>query len=350
MKVENMRLSSNEKYTLISNFTTMFNAGIPILEVVDSLLDGAKGNQKKLLETMHNDLTQGNHLYTTFSKFPKIFDVVTVNIIKASEQAGTLDVALNDLKEYIKKETEFSDKLKTAMIYPVFIVGVFVAVLLMILVVVVPKISTVFSRLHVDLPLPTKMLIFMSNALLSYTLIVVAVGIVIGIGIFYLIRTYRKQVLLFLFSLPYLSKLAKEIDLTKFTHSMYLLLNAGIPINNALELSQYIVIKEDINQAIQKAKDAVLSGKRLSEGFKQSQGIVPVIMLKIIEAGEKSGSLDKSMQDISEYFDYQVTASLKVLLALLEPIMLVVIGLLVGGMMLAIIAPIYGLIGQVGSH
>jgi type IV pilus assembly protein PilC len=204
----------------------------------------------------------------------------------------------------------------------------------MILVVVVPKISTVFSRLHVDLPLPTKILIFMSNALLSYTLVVMAGAAVISMGIFYLFRTYKRNVVLFLFSLPYLSKLAKEIDLTKFTHSMNLLLNAGIPINNALELAQYTVIKKDTSQAIQKAKDAVISGKRLSEGFRQSPGVIPIIMLKIIEAGEKSGSLDKSMQDISEYFDYQVSGSLKVLIALLEPIMLVVIGLLVGGMML----------------
>lgn len=350
MKLENLRLSSKEKYSLISNFTTMFNAGIPILEVVESLLDGAKGNQKKLLETMHADLQQGNHMYTTFSRFPRIFDIVTVNIIKASEQAGTLDVALKDLKEYIKKESEFSDKIKSAMIYPAFIVVVFIAVLLMILVVVVPKISTVFLRLHVELPLPTRLLIFMSNAILMYTPIVIAVAIVFGVAIFYLTRTYKREVLNGAFSLPYLSKLAKEIDLTKFSHSMYLLLNAGIPINNALELAQYIVLKKDVNKAIQNAKEAVLSGKRLSEGLKASQGTVPVLMIKIIEAGEKSGSLDKSMQDVSEYFEYQVDASLKVLIALLEPLMLVVVGLLVGGMMLAIIAPIYGLIGQVGPR
>jgi type IV pilus assembly protein PilC len=350
MKLENLRLSSNEKYTLISNFTTMFNAGIPILEVVESLLDGSKGNQKKLLETMHADLTQGNHIYTTFAKFPRIFDIVTVNIIKASEQAGTLDVALNDLKDYIKKETEFSDKLKSAMIYPIFIVGVFVAVLLMILVVVVPKISTVFLRLHVELPLPTKILITMSNILLTYTPAVIAGAVVLGFMMWYVFRAYKMEVLNALFSLPYLSKLAKEIDLTKFTHSMYLLLNAGIPINTALELTIYVVLKRDVYRAIKNAKDAVISGKRLSEGFKGSSGTIPVLMIKIIEAGEKSGSLDKSMQDISEYFDYQVSASLKIIIALLEPVMLVAVGILVGGMMLAIIAPIYGLIGQVGPR
>jgi type II secretory pathway component PulF len=109
-------------------------------------------------------------------------------------------------------------------------------------------------------------------------------------------------------------------------------------------------MKKDIHQAIQNAKDAVLSGKRLSEGFKASQGTIPVLMIKIIEAGEKSGSLDKAMQDVSEYFDYQVSSSLKVLIALLEPVMLVVVGVLVGGMMLSIIAPIYGLIGQIGPR
>lgn len=350
MKTENMRLSSNEKYSLISNFTTMFNAGIPILEVVDSLLEGAKGNQKKLLETMHADLTQGNHIYTTFSKFPKIFDIVTVNIIKASEQAGTLDVALKDLKDYIRKETEFSDKLKSAMIYPAFIVVVFLAVLLMILIVVVPKIATVFQRLRVDLPLPTKLLIFLSETLLAHTAVVIIATSVLAVLFVYLYRSYKEYVLDFLFSLPYISKLAKEIDLTKFSHSMYLLLNAGIPINTALELTIYIVLKKDVHEAIQKAKEAVISGKRLSEGLKTSKGTIPILMIKIIEAGEKSGSLDKAMQDVSEYFEYQVSSSLKLLIALLEPIMLVAVGVLVGGMMLAIISPIYGLIGQVGPR
>ena len=137
--------------------------------------------------------------------------------------------------------------------------------------------------------------------------------------------------------------------MTRFTRSLFLLLNAGIPITNALELTEEIVIKKDVAKAITHAKESVIAGKKLSEGFKDYKQVFPNIVLKITEAGEKSGSLDKSMQEASDYLDYQVSNSIKLVTALIEPIMLVGVGGMVGGMMLAIIAPIYGLIGQVGG-
>src|SRR6266404_3615821 len=117
----NTTLSSNDKIALVSNLHTMLASGIPILETVESLLEDSKGGMKKLLQTMRQDLGQGQHLYITFAKFPKIFDKVTVSIIRASEESGTLDTALDDLKSNIRKEIEFNDKIRSALIYPVFI-------------------------------------------------------------------------------------------------------------------------------------------------------------------------------------------------------------------------------------
>ena len=131
---------------------------------------------------------------------------------------------------------------------------------------------------------------------------------------------------------------------------LYLLLNAGIPITSALELTEDVVIKKDIHRAIVHARDVVFSGKKLSEGLRDNKQVIPPLMIKIIEAGERSGSLDKSLQEISTYLDYQVSNTLKTVTALIEPLLLVIIGLLVGGMMLAIIAPIYNIIGQLGNR
>lgn len=350
MNTKNISLSSNDKIALVSNMHTMLAAGIPILETIDSLLEDAKGNQKKLLETLKQDLIQGQHMYFTFAKFPKVFDNVTVNIIKASEEAGRLDVTLKDITQNIRKEMEFNDKIRSALIYPVFIMGVFVAVLTVILVVVVPRIATVFTRLNIELPLPTKIMIFMSNILLNYTILVILgiVGLVAG-----LIYLYKANKVLFinaLTSLPYVSQLAQEIDLVRFTRSLYLLLTAGLPITTALELTQEVVVNRKVKHAIIHTKNVVMGGKKLSEGLKDNRRNIPPIMIKIIEAGEKSGSLDQSMADVSEYLDYQVSSTLKTLTALIEPIMLVFVGILVGGMMLAIIAPIYNLIGQLGPR
>lgn len=350
MKLANISISSAEKLNLISNFSTMFSAGIPILETVEALLSDAKGNQKKLLETLREDLSQGKHVYYTFSKFPKIFDPVTVSIIKASEEAGTLDVTMNELKENIKKDMEFGDKVKSALIYPAFIVVVFGGVMLLMLTFVIPRISTVFSRLRVNLPLPTRILIFVSNTLLSYTIPVIIGVCVIAFFLLFLYKTQKKILMSLLLSLPVISRLAREIDLTRFAHSIYLLLNSGIPITSALELAQDVVAKKEVSDAIKRARETVYGGKKLSEGLMYSHHVVPTMMIKIIEAGEKSGSLDKSMQDISEYMDYQVSKSLRTVTALIEPLMLVLVGIMVGGMMLSIIAPIYGLIGQVGQH
>ena len=350
MNTKRVTLSANDKKALIGSMATMLAAGISILEVVDSLLEDSKGNMRKVLEVLRDDLMQGQHVWEAFSKFPNVFNKVTVNILKASEEAGNLDETLKDLTTTIQKEMEFSDKIKSAVMYPLLIMVVFVGVLLMILIVVVPKISTVFLRMKVTLPLPTRVLIFVSNLLLHNTIAFVG-GITVAIVAFvFIYRTNKQLIFNVIFSLPVVSELVKQIDLTRFSRSFYHLLSSGIPINTALELCHDVVLRKDIAATILTCRDMVLSGKRLSEGLKANKGIVPTIMIKMIEAGEKTGTLDKSLEEISEYLDYQVSSALRTLTALLEPIMLVVVGILIGGMMLAIIAPIYGLIGQVGSH
>lgn len=348
MKDVNLTLSTNDTLSLISNLSTMITAGIPIIETVDSLLEDAKGNTKKVLQALRDDLMQGKRLYSSFSRFPKVFNKVTINVIKASEEAGTLDICLKDLKTEIKNEMEFNDKIKGALIYPAVILLVFISVLLVILIVVMPKISMVFLRLKVALPLPTRILIFVSDLILKYTIPVTLVVIIICLGLFFLYKKKRNFILHLLYKLPVISQLVKEIDLTRFSRSMHLLLSSGVTITVALELTEDTVLRKDITQAIVQGQEAVLAGQNLSEEFRKRKNVFPGIMVKMIEAGEKTGTLDKSMQDVSEYLDYQVSKSLKTFITLLEPVMLIFVGILVGGMMLSIIAPIYGLIGQVG--
>lgn len=343
-------LSNNEKLGLISTMATMLTAGIPILETVDSLMDDAKGNTQKILKTVREDLMQGKPLYISFSRFPNVFNTVTINIIKSSEEAGTLDVVLKDIRNQIQKDMEFMDKVKSALTYPVIIFFVFLIVMLVILIVVIPKIATVFLQLRVNLPLPTKILIFLSKTITGYPIPVIIGSIAVIAGIVALYRWQKKVILGAIFSLPVVSTLIKQIDLTRFSRSMYLLLTSGITITSALELSEDVVLRQDISKAITFAKETILSGKKLSEAFKQKKSIFPGIIIKIIEAGEKTGTLEKSMQDIADYMDYQVTNTLKTVTSLLEPLMLVIVGFLVGGMMMSIIAPIYGLISQVGGR
>lgn len=350
MGEQQIKLGNSDKVALIGSLATMLTAGIPILDVVNSLLEDAKGGQLKILTSLHEDLMQGKHIYVTFSKYPRVFDKVTVSVIKASEEAGTLDVTLRDLKQTVQKEIEFTDKVRSAMIYPVFIIFVFLGVLFMILIVVVPKITQVFSRLRVELPLPTRILIFMSDLLTKNTIFVIGgLALVIG-GFIFIYRHQKGMVLEILYKLPIINTLIQEIDITRFSRSLHLLLASGLPITAALELTSDVVIRKKTADIIRQSREMVFAGKKLSEGFRAAKGYIPSLMIKLMEAGEKTGTLDKSMQDISEYYDYEVSTTLKTLTALLEPILLVAVGFVVGGMMLAIIAPVYGLIGQVGPH
>ena len=349
MNTSRVRLSTNDKVALIGNLSTMLTAGIPILEAVDSLSEDVKGNQKKILDTLKEDLTQGRRVHITLAKFPRAFDKVTVNVIKAAEEAGNLDVALKDIRINIVKEAEFMGKLKSSMVYPLFIFLVFGVVLMIILFVVVPKISGVFSRIAVELPLPTRMLIFFSDLVVNYGIFVL--GSIVGIVIlFYLFFTFKRKVVLgVLFSLPLINEVVYKVDLTRFSRSLYLLLSSGITIIHSLELVKDIAIKNETATMIENSRNLVLEGQGLSAGLRASKRKVPGIMIKLVEAGEKTGTLDKSLSEVSEHFDYEVTNNLKTITTLIEPIMLVLIGVVVGGLMLAIVAPIYGLISDIGS-
>ncbi|OGM05881.1 hypothetical protein A2125_00975 [Candidatus Woesebacteria bacterium GWB1_43_5] len=343
-------LGTNDKIALIGNLATMLTAGIPILEAVESLSVDVKGNQKKILDALREDLAQGKRIHTTLSRFPRAFDKVTVNVIKASEEAGNLDVVLKDLRENIRREAEFTSKIKSSLVYPAFIFLVFFVVLFVILFVVVPKISAVFSRMTVSLPLTTKILIFASDLLVKRGIFVL-IGFLILAGGLYLFYYFKRKLLFqILFSLPLVSQVVYKIDLTRFSRSLHLLLASGIPITHALELTQDVAIKKETSKMIAKSREMVLAGKSLASGLTTHSKKIPNLMLKLVEAGEKTGTLDKSLQEVSEHFDYEVTNDLKTITTLIEPIMLVVIGVSVGGLMIAIVGPIYGLIGQVGAR
>lgn len=345
-----VRLKGTEKLELVGSFATMLGSGISILEMVKSLAEDTKGGQKLILDEMREDLTQGKRIYVTFAKFPKVFDRVSVNVIRASEEAGTLDLALRDLRTALQKDMEFSDKIRSALMYPAFIMVVFVGILGMILTFVIPKISTVFLQLNVPLPFATRAMMFMSDVVVKHTLWF-GLGLSGLAGIVYYLLTYkRRQVFEFFFRLPMINVLVMQIDVTNFARNLSVLLSSGLPITQALELVSEVVVRRNMRELLVNTKNMVLAGRPLSEGFRSSQGAVPSIVIKLVEAGEKTGTLDHALQEIAEYFDYKVTYTLKSLTALLEPVMLVLVGVAVGGMMLAIIAPVYGLISQIGGH
>lgn len=350
MKPDKLSLTSNERIGFIISLTTMLSAGITIIEALDSLLEDTKGQYRQIVQTIKDDVSQGKRLYVAFSRFPLVFNKVTVNVIKAAEEAGTLETTLSQIKENLEKEAEFNDKVKSALTYPLFIIVILIGIMTMMLTFVIPKIAEVFKRLKVTLPLPTRIMIFTSDLIMKNTIPFVITIIIIIIGLIILIKTQKKFLSNLLSSLPLVSELIKKIDLVRFTRNLSMLLNSGIMIVSALDICQELVINKKVVETIINAKASVLSGKRFAEGLRSKKPVMPNIIVRIIESGEKSGSLPKALLEASKYTDYEVSKILKTLITLLEPLMLVFVGILVGAMMISIIAPIYGLIGQVGAR
>lgn len=340
-------LTSTDKLVLFSNLSTMLSAGIPLLEAIDFLLEDATGSQRPVLQVLRTDIIEGKKISTILSKFPESFDPVIINLIRAGEQSGTLDQTLISLRETIKKEIEFGNKIKTAIAYPILVVVTFTVIFIIILTFVVPKISEVFVKLKIDLPLPTRILVSLSNLITqSAPLMITGFVLALIVGIF-IYRTKRRLFLKVIFSLPLLSQLGKYIDLTRFSRSLALLLESGIPIIEALALTREVVVRKEIANVIAKSQQAVAAGQKLSVGFKQEKGPIPQMMIRLVDVGERSGKLDQSLSQISEYFAEKVSTTLKLITELLEPVLLVIVGLLIGGTMLAIVAPIYQLIGSI---
>lgn len=346
---KSLRMGGEEKITLFSNMATMLGAGIPIIETVESLLDEAKGAKRIVLTQLQEDLTAGHHVSRTLSQFPKIFDKVTVNLTKAAEESGTLETTLQDIEKNLRKQMELGDKVKSAMMYPMLVMVVFAGVLLVMLLVVIPKISKVFERLKVALPLPTKLMIMLSNALINQPLLVLSITVVLGL-LGFAFYWYKREVFFkVLFSLPGISQLVRQMDVSFFARSMYLLLSSGVSMVMSLELAEDVLRKAEMRKLIKDARNRTVAGYPFSSGLHSKQKLIPEMMIKLMEVGEKTGTLETSMQKIADHMDYQVAKGLSKATTLLEPIMLVAVAVTVGGMMMAIISPIYGLISQVGS-
>ena len=343
----NVSLSTQEKLSLITGLSTLIASGIPILEAVESLIEESKDNSKKILLQLKEDLNQGKSISESLARFPKSFDPTTINLIKAAEEAGTLDTSLKDLTQSIKKDAEFMGQVRSALAYPILVVIVLLLVLGLNLFFVIPRVADVFARLKIPTPLPTRILLFVSKIITTYTIPTIVITVLGSVVLFLSVRANKKFFINLISALPIINKLILEIDLTRFTRSMALLLKSGIPIVDALEFSQDVVFKGEFRNLIGEAVKAVSSGKKLSEGLKKTKKLIPNFMLLIIEAAESSGTLEKSMQDLSEQFNDRVSTRIKTLTTLIEPLLLIIVGLMVGGIMLSIIAPIYNLIGNI---
>lgn len=349
MTTSRIRLRGKDKVSLFSDLATMLTAGIPISEVIESIEMDSNGKLKRVLKELHQSITNGEPLSKGMERFPRSFDTVTLNIMRAAETGGTLEVSLQDIVRNLKKQLAFIDSIRIAMIYPAFIGVIFTGIILLMLTFVIPRIAKVFESMRVNIPWITRAMITASDYFLGHWILVSVVFIGLIVLIYLLISMNRRAVVSALLSMPGLRRLGTNIDLLQLTRSFALLVKAGVPLDESIVLSKRVVRKKQVIAAIDLMQRNIEAGRPLSHGLRDGKTVIPPIMSRSIETAESSGTLEQTLQSLSEYFDEQVAESVKIVNSLLEPVMIVVIGVMVGSLMATIIAPIYNLISQVNS-
>ncbi len=341
----NNRITSADVAAFTRQMATMVDSGLPLTEALSIAKQGAKPQSQRVLSEILSQIEQGSSLYTCMSKYPNVFSKPYIALIKAGETSGILDVVLNRLADDLEKQEEFRAKVKGALVYPIIIVSGMMIVALVMMVFVIPRLTSLYSQLNAELPLSTKILMSASSSLttlwpLYLFLIIVA---------FYGFKVYKatpagaKQIDEIILKLPIIGNLQRLIILTDLTRMLGLMVGSGVSILEALSITSEAMSNTVISQALVDISKSVEKGFPLAYSFSRHPEAFPFILSKMITVGEETGKIDEVLAKISHIFETESEQQIKALTVALEPTILVILGLGVAFLVLSIIMPIYNL-------
>ena len=322
---------------------TLLHAGIPLVRALSALVEQLSNHPlAKVFAAIRDRVNEGVPLARAVVEFPEVFSEVFVSMITAGEATGTLENVLLRLAEMSERHTNLANRVKAAMAYPLFMAIVGVSVIVFIFTFVIPSITKLFLEINRELPWPTVILITISDFRRNYSwLLAVSLGSIIIALVFWIkTTTGRKiwdQVKL---RLPLFGSLNRKIAISRLSRTLALLLASGLPIVETLELSKRVIGNTIISDAIEKAKNAISRGAGIADSFRRSE-VFPPIVIHMIAAGEKSGGIEEGLTNVADAFDSDVEVTVKALTSLLEPVMIVLLGTIVGFIVLAILLPIF---------
>jgi len=346
------RVSDLEKIYLIKNLSLMTKAGLPLPEIFDFLIDQAKSRKlKEALKEIKKRISEGSSLYSAFLFYPEIFPPIFLGLIKLGEESGQLANVSEHLHYLFLSRYEFKKKINSALIYPAMIIITALFVFLSFFTFLLPKITQLFTRLEIKLPLVTRILVWLINFFQKNFPFIFLVVIILIVSYFLLSkkREIKKIFSSIDLSLPIVGKILREINLSHFSKNLGLLLKSGMPIERALILSAEITQDEVYKERIKKILEMVRKGEKLSTSMESFPKEFPKNFTKIIAAGERSGNLVESLEYLSSFYEAELERDTKDLTIAFEPLLLVIIGLLVAFVALAIISPIYQYISALGG-
>jgi type IV pilus assembly protein PilC len=330
-------------------FATMINAGLPLVQSLDILAQQTENQSlRKVIQDVLYDVESGHTLADAMGKHPKVFTELFVNMVAAGEAGGILDTILLRLATFLEKNDALLRKIKGAMVYPGVIFTVAGGAIVILLIFVIPTFQTMFDSAGIPLPLPTLIVIGMSKFLQAYWW-AVGIGLVaLAIAIRQAYQTDRGRLAIdrILLSLPILGDLQRKAAVARFTRTLGTLVSSGVSILEGLEITAKTAGNRVIHDAVMGSRAAIAGGETISGPLKES-GVFPPMVVQMINVGEQTGGLDEMLTKIADFYDDEVDAAVEVLLSAMEPIMIVVLGVIVGGMIVAMYLPIFDMINAV---
>ena len=332
-------------------FSVMIDSGVPLVQCLQILAETQENKKfRAAIQNVTREVESGNNLAASMKMSPKIFDELYTNMVAAGETGGILDTIFQRLSVYIEKAVKLKRAVQSAMVYPVAVVLIAASVITLILWKVVPAFTELFNSMNVDLPLPTRIVIGASQFVGSY-----GIFVFIGLGILiFMFKSYyatpkgRYTVDGLLLKAPIFGPLLRKIAVARFTRTMATLIASGVPILDCLDITARTSGNAIIEEAILNVKNAIEEGRTIVDPLRAS-GVFPSMVVSMIGVGEQAGALESMLTKIADFYEEEVDAAVGDLMTALEPAMIVVLGVIVGGIVISMYLPIFTLVGQLSK-
>jgi len=332
-------------------FSTMIDAGLPIIQCLDILQSQSENvTFKKILKEIKESVEAGQTLAEALKKYPQHFDNLFVNMIAAGEAGGILDTILQRLSAYMEKTAKLKAQVKGAMTYPAITMAVAVIVVAVIMIFVIPVFEKMFADFGGSLPVPTQIVVTMSNFSRAYWYVVVGGLVIFSIAFkkFYATEKGRGIVDALSLKMPIIGSLLRRVAVAKFTRTMGTMLSSGVAILESLEIVAKTAGNKTVEEAIYYTRGGIAEGRTMSDPLLDT-GVFPAMVCQMISVGESTGALDAMLVKIADFYDEEVDQAVENLTAAIEPVMMVFMGVVVGGLVVSMYLPIFKMAGAVGG-
>lgn len=343
------RVPITQRALFAKHLAVMLHSGIPIVETLEISQSSVQGNLKKIIKGILSSVRSGHSLSSAFADYPKAFSDLFVNVTRAGEKSGTLVENLENIAEELKKEKEIISKIKGALLYPIVVLSAAFVLGIVLAFVVLPKITPLFEGLKMKLPFTTRVLIWVSHLVQNYGIYIFSGIILFIFFVLWIVkRDFAKPVThWFLLHTPILSSITRNANLSRFSRTLGMLIKSGVSIDEALDITKMTMGNYYFRSALEKVGRRVSTGVHLAEALSESGRLFPPLLTKMVGVGEQSGRFEETLFYLADFYEEEVDVATKALSTAIEPLLLALIGLVVGFLALSIITPIYNITGGI---